>query len=311
MRCASNPFGRAVRRSSSRTSRAVRGRRPRHLRDPRRLRESSLSIRTAVILAAGQGSRMRRAAAEATLDAEQAAVAASGVKGMMPFGRPFLEYVISALADAGITQVVLVIGPTHDIIREHFTHAVEPKRVRIRFAVQPEPIGTANAVCVAAEVVGHEPFLVLNADNYYPVDAYRLLAEQDEAGTVAFDREALVADGNIDPERVRAFAVLDVDSDSTLRGIIEKPGDSLSLDDPRARWVGMNVWAITPALVDACARVPRSTRGEFELPEAVALAVREGVRVRAFPLAASVLDLSHRTDVAAVQNRLSSITPAL
>lgn len=274
-------------------------------------RDDSVSIRTAVILAAGQGSRMRRAAESAALDTQQAAVAASGVKGMMPFGRPFLEYVISALADAGITEVVLVIGPTHDIIREHFTHGVHPTRVRIRYAVQPEPIGTANAVCVAADVVGHEPFLVLNADNYYPVEAYRLLADQDEAATVAFDREALVTEGNIDPDRVRAFAVLDVDAEHTLRGIIEKPGDTIAFDDPRARWVGMNVWAITPALVDACARVPRSARGEFELPEAVALAVKEGVRVRAFPLEAAVLDLSHRTDVAAVQDRLASITPAL
>lgn len=270
-----------------------------------------MSIRTAVILAAGQGSRMRRDSDAATLDARQSAVASSGVKGMMPFARPFLEYVISGLADAGITDVVLVIGPAHEIVRNHFTHDVQPQRVRIRFAVQPEPIGTANAVGVAAAVVGTEPFLVLNADNLYPLQAYRLLMQHEDAATVAFDRDALIAQGNIDAERVRAFAALDVDGRGFLSGIVEKPGEHFTAHDPNTRGVGMNVWAITPALVDACARVPRSARGEFELPEAVGLAISEGVRVRAFPLSAAVLDLSHRTDVISVQAHLATITPNL
>lgn len=272
-------------------------------------------VRTAVILAAGQGSRMRRDEPSAALDASQAAVAASGIKGMMPFGgplgRPFLEYVISALADAGITDVVLVIGPSHDLIRTHFTTGVRPSRVRLHFVVQPEPLGTANAVAIAADSVGSEPFLVLNSDNYYPVEAFRLLAEYGDAATVAFDRAALLRWGNIPAERVQAFAALDVDADGTLRGVVEKPGGEWAADDPRFRWVGMNLWCITPALADACRRVPRSTRGEFELPEAVALAIREGVTVRAMPFEGGVLDLSHRSDVSAVQQALADITPRL
>jgi uncharacterized caspase-like protein len=63
------------------------------------------------------------------------------------------------------------------------------------------------------------------------------------------------------------------------------------------------------AIVDACRRVPISSRGEFELPEAVGLALREGVPVRAVCLSAPVLDLSRRTDIAGVVDRLSSIEP--
>ena len=133
-------------------------------------------IRTAVIMARGLGTRMRRADASATLDPSQAAAAETGVKGMIPIRRPFLEYVISALADAGITEVVLVIGPGHDAIRQHFLHDAPPVRTRVRFAVQEAPIGTANAVTSAADVIGDEPFLVLNADNYYPVESFRQLA---------------------------------------------------------------------------------------------------------------------------------------
>ena len=266
-------------------------------------------IRSAVIMAGGLGSRMRRRDETATLEASQVAAADAGLKGMIPIKRPFLDYVLSALADAGITDVLLVIGPSHDAVRQYFTVEAPPRRVRLRFAVQPAPIGTANAVTVAADTLGDTPFLVLNADNYYPVDAIRALAADDSAGVVAFDRDALVRDGNIDAERVRAFAVLDVGEDGWLRGIIEKPGDAVDLTSASAQWVGMNLWAVTPAIVDACRRVPISVRGEFELPEAVGLALREGVPVRAVQISAPVLDLSRRTDIARVVERLSSVDP--
>jgi len=274
-------------------------------------------IRSAVIMAGGLGSRMRRRDETATLEASQVAAADAGVKGMIPIKRPFLDYVLSALADAGITDVLLVIGPSHDAVRQYFTVEAPPHRVRLRFAVQPAPIGTANAVTVAADTLGDAlgdalgdtPFLVLNADNYYPVDAIRALAADDSAGVVAFDRDALVRDGNIDAERVRAFAVLDVGEDGWLRGIIEKPGDAVDLTSASAQWVGMNLWAVTPAIVEACRRVPMSARGEFELPEAVGLALREGVPVRAVQHSAPVLDLSRRTDIARVVERLSSVDP--
>ena len=57
-------------------------------------------IRSAVIMAGGLGSRMRRRDETATLEASQVAAADAGVKGMIPIKRPFLDYVLSALADA-------------------------------------------------------------------------------------------------------------------------------------------------------------------------------------------------------------------
>jgi len=272
-------------------------------------------IKTAAILARGLGTRMRRDDAAAQVSSSQAAAADSGVKGMIPIGgpgsdsRPFLDYVISGLADAGMTHVVLVLGPEHESVREYYRTESPPTRVRVRFAEQAEPIGTANAVLAAADVIGDESFLVLNADNYYPVEAFRMLAAEASAGTIAFDRDALVRDGNIDAERVRSFAVLDVTPAGFLAGIIEKPGDSLDLASPSARWVGMNVWAITRSLVSACRRVPKSARGEYELPEAVGLAIAEGVMIRAIPMSAPVLDLSRRADIAAVVSRLAQIEP--
>ena len=250
---------------------------------------------------------MRRASDGVALTAEQSSAADAGVKGMISVGRPFLDYVLSALADAGVVDVVLVIGPEHGAVRKYFEHTSRPTRVRIHFAEQSEPLGTADAVLAAAKVVGNIPFLVLNADNYYPVEAFRLLANLTEAGVVAFDRETLIRDSNIDVERVRTFAILDIDDHGRLVGIVEKPGALLDLNAPAMRWVGMNCWRVTPTLVNACRRVSLSARGEYELPEAVALAVREGVVVRAEKLHAGVFDLSQRTDISEVASRLSHI----
>lgn len=264
-------------------------------------------ISTAAILARGLGSRMKRDDEAAGLDAAQRERADAGLKGMIPIERPFLDYVITALADAGITDVVLVIAPGPSVIRDYFVHEAPPSRVRMRFAVQQEPRGTADAVVSAAREIGDRPFLVLNADNYYPTSAIRALAAFDTAGVVAFDRDALVVDGAIDAERIKQFAVLSVAPDNTLRDLIEKPGESLDVSSDAARWVGMNLWAITPALVDSCARVPLSTRGEVELPQAVRLAISEGTVVRVVQSAEPVLDLSHRQDIANVTARLRGV----
>jgi glucose-1-phosphate thymidylyltransferase len=258
----------------------------------------------AAILARGTGSRMRRPDDRAPLDAAQARAADAGLKAMIPIDRPFLDYVISELADAGITDVVLVIGPAHDVIRAHYAQVAPPARVRVHFAVQDAPLGTADAVVAAARLIGDRPFLVLNADNLYPAEAVRALAACDGAAVVAFDRDALVTAGAIDIARIGAFAVLDVAADGTLRAIVEKPGTTIDLASDAARWVSMNLWRITPALVEACRSVPRSARGEHELPQAAALALARGERVQVVRIAAPVLDLSVRADVPNVVARL-------
>ena len=270
------------------------------------------STTTAVILARGLGSRMRRESPSApvALSAEQEAAADVGAKGMMPLsGRPFLDYVISALADAGITDVVLVIGPEHDAIREYYSTTAVPSRVTVRFAIQAEPRGTADAVRSARDAVGDASFLSLNSDNYYPSAAYSALIGLGGGGLVAFDADTLVRDGGIEAERVLRYALLDTDDDGWLREIREKPAADDSLARRAERWVSMNLWSFTPVIFEACARITPSPRGELELADAVMLSMRElGARYRVVPMRAGVLDLSSRADVAFVASRLARVT---
>src|SRR5512136_2698995 len=101
----------------------------------------AVELTKAIILARGLGTRMRRAVGGASLDEAQARAAAAGVKGMIPIGRPFLDFVISALADAGFRDVCLVIGPEHQAVRDHYWRDVPPTRVRVAFAIQDRPLG--------------------------------------------------------------------------------------------------------------------------------------------------------------------------
>jgi glucose-1-phosphate thymidylyltransferase len=267
----------------------------------------------AVILARGLGTRMRRVDGPGPggkLTGAQERAAASGLKGMIPVGRPFLDYVLSSLADAGITRAVLVIGPEHEAVREHFAAGASRARVRVEFAVQAAPRGTADAVLAARRSVGNAAFLVLNADNYYPSAQIRELAALDANGIVAFDADALIDASGIEPDRVLGYALVDFDEAGWLRSIVEKP----PRDHPAAlrdhRWVSMNLWSFTPRIFAACERVEASPRGELELQSAVMIAIREmSETFRVIPARAAVLDLSTRADIAAVADRLSVVEP--
>jgi glucose-1-phosphate thymidylyltransferase len=264
----------------------------------------------AVVLARGEGRRMRAPAGEATLTAAQAEAAARGHKGLMPVGsqqRPFLDYVLSALADAGCTMVCLVVAPRHDELRRRYLREVMPRRLAVGFAVQEHADGTARAVLAAAPFVGERPFLVLNSDNLYPVAAVHALIHADGPGVAAFRRDALVASSNIPASRITAFALLEVGADGLVRRIVEKPGEAEVATAGADVPVSMNLWRLDASVLDALRDVPRSTRGEYELPQAMQLAVSRGVPLRAVPAEGAVLDLSGRADVAEVGRRLEGI----
>jgi len=276
----------------------------------------------AVVLARGLGSRMRQDDGSARLSPQQAAAAAAGHKAMMPInGRPFLDYLLSALADAAVTDVALVVAPDHERLRRHYVADAPPSRVRMAFIVQPEALGTADAIAATRSWVGDEPFLAMNSDNLYPAAALRDLAALDEPGLPAFDVEDLIASSNIPPDRVRSFATIDVDEHGYLTGIVEKPIEDLppeggshkpvaSAFRRKIQLISMNCWRFDARIFDACRDVPRSARGELELPEAVGLAVRRGVRFRAVPARGPVLDLSRRADAADVERRLAGTVPS-
>jgi len=278
----------------------------------------------AVILARGLGTRMRKAAPGARLSAEQAAAASQGVKALIPIGdtgttgvspveschgpdsvRPFLDYVLSALADAGWRRVCLVIGPEHDAVREYYGR-LPMRRITVETAVQEKPLGTADAVAAAERFAADENFLCVNSDNYYPLEALSALRALAGQGLAAFERDALLAKSNIPPDRIRRFGLLSLEAGGHLRRILEKPTDSQLAAMAPPIFVSMNCWRFDPTIFEACRSIQPSPRGELELTDAVQYAIDHlGARFQTVRCAAPVLDMTGQEDVESVARHLA------
>ena len=258
----------------------------------------------AVILARGLGTRMRKADDAAELGNHQAAVADLGVKALIPLDRPFLDYVLTALADAGYRHICLVIGPEHDALRDYYGRQLQTRRLHIDFAIQEEPKGTADAVVAAESFADHQPITVINSDNYYPAEALRGLREANGSAVALFERDSMLAEGNIPEQRLRKFAVAQITPHGQLKRIIEKPDAAALALTPL--WVSMNCWRFNPVIFAACRAIEPSPRGEYELTDAVQHAIdTRGERFQAIMVRGPVLDLSSRQDVAPVAAKLA------
>ena len=253
----------------------------------------------AVILARGLGSRMRKEAADVTLDEAQAAAADAGVKAMISVGRPFLDHVITALADAGFVDVCLVIGPEHQMIRDYYT-AVDKQRVTISYAVQEEPRGTADALRAAEAFAAGDRVLVINSDNFYPVAALKQFATVPGSALIGFERDAMLRESNIAAARISAFALATADADGNLAELVEKPDAATVERFCDDAVISMNCWLCGPAIFDAARVIAPSARGEYEITDAVRRAIADGDPYAVIRSAHGVLDLSNRGDVASV-----------
>lgn len=265
---------------------------------------------TAVILARGLGTRMRAGDATALATAQRAA-AVVGAKGLIPVaGHPLLDHVLHELAEGGVREVVFVVAPGEQALRDRYLRVAPPTRLRVRFVEQAEPWGTADALLAAQSLIAPESqFLMLNADNLYPAASIAALVQLDGPGLVAYEAAALAAQSNIEPARIMQFALLDITADGSLREIVEKPGPEHPLLSGAVNWVSMNLWRFDAGIFADCAAVTPSPRGELELVDAVRIALARGVRFQVVRQLLGVLDLSRTDDVPAVEARLAGRVP--
>ena len=265
----------------------------------------------AVILAGGLGRRMRRADAGAAILSEEAkSRAEQGLKGLIPLrGRPFLDYVVGGLLEAGVEKVCLVVPPDCDALTDYARRTAELTGAEITWAVQSEPRGTGDAVLAAEDFAGPDPFIMCNCDTLCPQDAIAELAAVLGPGcrAVAFDRDALLLGSNFGADRIGRFAVLVISEGGELKEIVEKPRDPEAYRTGGKLWVSLNLFRFTRDIFEACRQIrPHPERGEVELTDAVSLlAAREDFPFRAIFSSGSVMDLTAREDVSAVERLLT------
>ena len=254
---------------------------------------------------------MRAETGNASLELGQARVAETGVKAMIPVGRPFLDYVLGSLVNAGFRKVCLVIGPEHTQIRHYYEYEAGVSRITLEFAEQARPLGTADAVLAAEGFASGDTFVVLNSDNYYGAPVLAELRRLHEPAVIGFARTGLIELGNVPPDRVTRFGALDIGPDGYLRRILAVPNEAMVRSGEEI-YGSMNCWLFDTGIFRACREITVSPRGELELPRAVQLAIDDhGMKMRVIRMHAGVLDLSSRSDIAGVQERLRGVEVSL
>jgi NDP-sugar pyrophosphorylase family protein len=275
-----------------------------------------------VILAGGISSRMKRAAASTTLDAQHQYEADHLPKSMISIGnskRPFLDYLLYNARSAGYTDIVIVIGRNDDSIRAYYG-PLEKKNsfhgLSISYAMQsiPEgrtkPLGTADALLQGLLSVPEwsgKYFTVCNSDNLYSVAALSALLNVSENSSMSdYDSEAL----GIASNRVNQFAVTKKDAEGNLLSIIEKPSESEMKECRNVAGklgVSMNMFRLPyDKAVSVLREVPlHPVRLEKELPAAVIMMIeRYHEKVRAVECAEPVPDLTSKDDIGPVSEML-------
>jgi len=208
----------------------------------------------AIILAAGQGSRMK---SDLPKVAHQAA------------GSPMVEWVVRAAVEAGVSRVVLVVGHQQEVVRDLFDGAVYP----IEYAVQTEQNGTGHAAQMAETALAGfdgDVFVLVGDGPLLRGEVLKKVHERHvESGAAATIATAVIPDPTGYGRVIR-------DEDGGFVGIVEQK--DATPDQLRVNEVNPSIYCFrAAALWDALGRVEASpTTGEFYITDVPALLMRDG-----------------------------------
>lgn len=181
----------------------------------------------AVVLVGGEGTRLRP-------------LTAAIPKPLLPIAnQPFIERQLEWLAGHGVDEVVLSLGYLQQAFVEHFPDDIY-HGVKLRYAVEEIPLGTAGAIRFAAEAAGvDDTFLVCNGD---------VLTDLDLSTLVRFHRtgggQATIALTEV--EDPSAFGVVPTFDDGEVKAFVEKPKRELA----PTRFINAGTYVLEPAILD-------------------------------------------------------------
>jgi glucose-1-phosphate thymidylyltransferase len=232
-----------------------------------------------VILAAGEGTRLRPKTEEIPKPLVEVA------------GKPILTRALETLLDLGIDKVVIVIGYKGDQIEEEYGGSY--RGLDISYARQAKRDGLAHAVLAAHERIESD-FVVLNGDNVYSGNLESAIHRHASTGAeITFPVET------VSSETAERGAVCDLDDNGTVIGLVEKP------ETPPSECVPTAFYVLPPEVLHACRIVTPSSRGEYELPDAIDLLIHAGYEVETVPFEGWRVNINTEQDVERAERKLS------
>jgi bifunctional UDP-N-acetylglucosamine pyrophosphorylase/glucosamine-1-phosphate N-acetyltransferase len=183
---------------------------------------------------------------------------------MLPLaGKPMLEHLIRNVRDAGITEIILVVGYREEAIRTWFDDGSN-FGVSIHYVVQRKQMGTADALKTVEPFI-HDIFLMLNGD--------MILERADLEKITALPSPVMATSTTMHPE---SFGVVTVENDK-ITTLEEK-----SLH-PKSNIINAGAYLFDPDIFVILKKLSPSTRGEYELTDAMTDYISEG-KLTAYPL---------------------------
>ena len=197
-----------------------------------------------VVLSGGLGTRLRP-------------ITYSMTKQLVPVGnKPILFYGLEALAEAGIEDVAVVISPeTGGEVRETLQDG-SVVGLRLRYVIQPEPLGIAHALRLAIEGEDPDDVLLFLGDNILRDGVAGLVHDFRSNRPAA---QVLLAEVD-DP---RAFGVAALDENGAIARLVEKPAD------PPSNLALVGAYLFDPSIAEALAAITPSGRGQYEITDAI------------------------------------------
>jgi glucose-1-phosphate thymidylyltransferase len=184
----------------------------------------------------------------------------------VPVGnRPILEFGLTAIAEAGIKEVGIVVGETHAEIEAHVGDG-SSFGIDVTYIHQPEPLGLAHAVLTAESFLGDDPFVMYLGDNLIAGGITKFVQQ---FATRQPSAQILLARVR-DPER---FGVAELDGLGNVRKLHEKP------ETPPSDLALVGVYMFSARILDAARAISPSHRGELEITDAIQWVIDAGDEV--------------------------------
>lgn len=281
-----------------------------------------------LVLAAGMGSRY------------------GGLKQIDPIGpdgETIIDYSIYDALRAGFGKIVFVLRRE---IEDNFRQTIAARfdrRIAVEYVFQgledlppgfsvPEgrtkPWGTTQAVLAAADAI-HEPFAVINADDFYGAESFRGLAAYLQSSSDDYAMIGFVLRNTLSDFGAIARGICQVDAQGFLKSIVERTNiardgsqvistDSKGAANPLSgdEIVSMNIWGFTPGIFRQLRLIfeefldenGSDLRAESYLPSAVNSLINSGqARVRVLPTSDSWFGVTYRQDRARVVESIARL----
>jgi len=191
----------------------------------------------AVVLAAGEGQRMRP-------------LTATRPKVMLPIvGKPILEHLLIEAKEAGISEFIFVVGYCDKQVRSYFGGG-EKWGVKIAYSEQRKQLGTADAIRMVSTIVDGN-FLVVNGDVIVSRGDIKRLMKSTHSTMSVFEVK--------DPA---GLGIVEL-SDDKVVGIYEKS------QRPPSLMANAGLYLFTPEIFKAIAKTEKSPRGEYEITDSL------------------------------------------